>query len=290
MNILITSAGSPAAVGLIKSIRLLQEKHTITAVDCDELAAGLFLADNYKVIPPTKNIRNPLDFLLNLILEYKINFILPNSEAELVLFSENKNKLEKLGVKVWISSLDTINLCNNKFEFWKSLHHKFKMPSPVNSVFLKPDVGAGARGTKKIEAEKGSHLWEFLPGNEYTVDVFCNHKSDSLGTVVRTRNGIKAGISVKGTVLRHKKLEKESERLCKELKIQGPCCIQWKEDHNGIPKLIECNPRLGGGTYFSTLAGINPAKIYLEGLLTPKHKQYPKEIKITRYFEEIITS
>ena len=88
-------------------------------------------------------------------------------------------------------------------------------------------------------------------------------------------------------VLRHKELEKECERLCKELKIKGPCCIQWKEERAGKPKLIECNPRLGGGTFFSTLAGVNPAKIYLEDI---KQKQYPKEIKVTRYFEEIVTS
>ena len=287
MNILITSAGSPAAVGLIKSIRLLQEKHNITAVDCDELAAGLFLADNYKVIPPTKDIPDPWGFLLNLISEYKINFILPNSEAELVLFSENKNKLEELGVKVWISPLNTIKLCNNKFKFWETLHDKFLMPNPINSAFLKPDIGAGARGTEVIKAKEGSHLWEYLPGKEYTVDVFCDDKSNSLGTVVRTRNGIKAGISVKGTVLRHEQIEKNSEKLCKELKIQGPCCIQWKENGYGLPKLIEYNPRLGGGTYFSTLAGINPAEIYLEN---KSKKQYPKEIKVTRYFEEIVIS
>ena len=287
MNILVTSAGSPAAVGLIKSIRLLQEKHTITAVDCDELAAGLFLADNYEVIPPTKDIYDPWKFLSNLISRHKINFILPTSEAELVLFSDNKHQLKKLGVKVWISSLNTVKLCNNKFEFWEALHSKFAMPNPISRAFLKPDVGAGARGTKLVKAEEGSHLWEFLPGKEYTVDVFCDYKSNSLGTVVRTRNGIKAGISVKGTVLRHKELEKECERLCKELKIQGPCCIQWKEDKEGKPKLIECNPRLGGGTFFSTLAGVNPAKIYLENI---NYKQIPKEIKVTRYFEEIITS
>jgi carbamoyl-phosphate synthase large subunit len=203
------------------------------------------------------------------------------------LFSENKNKLEELGVKVWISPLNTIKLCNNKFKFWETLHDKFLMPNPINSAFLKPDIGAGARGTEVIKAKEGSHLWEYLPGKEYTVDVFCDDKSNSLGTVVRTRNGIKAGISVKGTVLRHEQIEKNSEKLCKELKIQGPCCIQWKENGYGLPKLIECNPRLGGGTYFSTSPGINPAEIYLEN---KSKKQYPKEIKVTRYFEEIVIS
>tara|TARA_R110002012_G_scaffold49960_2_gene129432 strand:+ start:3897 stop:4775 length:879 start_codon:yes stop_codon:yes gene_type:complete len=292
MNILITSAGSPAAVGLIKSINLVQEKthknYNITAIDCDPLAAGLFLANNYHVVPPIKDISNPWEFLKNIILKHKINFILPNSESELILFSKNKKNLEKMGVKIWISPLNTINLCNNKFKFWEKLHKDFNMPFYISSkIFSKPDQGAGSRGCKLIETPKNTHLWEYLPGNEYTVDVFCDGNSNSLGTIVRKREGIKAGISVKGSIIRNKYLEEESEKLCKTLNIVGPCNIQWKENESQQPKLIECNPRLGGGTYFSTLAGVNPAEIYLQNIKT---KQYPKEIKVTRYFEEIITS
>ena len=118
--------------------------------------------------------------------------------------------------------------------------------------------------------------------------MFCDNNSDSLGTIVRTREGVKAGISVKGCVIRHNQIESDSEKLCKELQIKGPCCIQWKEDFDGTPKLVECNPRLGGGTYFATLAGVNPADIYLRTIKLSPKQLYPKEIKVTRYFEEIV--
>ena len=284
-NILITSAGSPAAVGLIKSIRELKGKYNIVVVDSDPLAAGLFLADINLVIPPTKSLNNPFDYIKNIILKYQVGFILPNSESELELFSKYQKSLRNLGVKIWISSPFTVKLCNNKFKFWEKLHNEFYMPDIYSNVFIKPDEGAGSRGTTLIEAPTGNHIWEYLPGNEYTVDVFCDNNNISLGTIVRKRNGIKAGISVRGSVLRHDYLERESERLCKYLNIKGPCNIQWKEDKHGTPKLIECNPRLGGGTYFSTLAGVNPAQIYLENI---KVKQYPNELQVTRYFEEIV--
>ena len=289
-NILVTAAGGPAGIGLIKSIRALSDnKYNIVAIDCEEMGAGLYLADKYYVVPPMKQMFfDGWDEIKGIIVKENINFILPTSESELSLFANYKEELKKLGVEIYISSPSTIKLCNNKFEFWKHLNEKFMMPNPVNSVFLKPDIGAGARGTKKIEAIEGSHLWEFLPGREYTVDVFCDNNSNSLGTIVRRRDGVKAGISVKGSVIRDTELELQSEKLCKEIGIHGPCCIQWKEDINGIPKLIECNPRLGGGTYFATLAGVNPADIYLRTIKTSPKKVYPKEIQVTRYFEEIV--
>ena len=285
MNILVPSAGGPASIGLIKSIKKLNQNHNIIAIDCNSMAAGLFLANKYYIIPPIKKISNPWETYKNIILKNNINFILPTDEVSLITFSKHQKELLKLGIKIWISPLDTIKLCQNKFNFWKKLNDSFNMPQVYSNIFLKPDKGSGARGTKLISPPKNSHLWEYLPGDEFTVDVFCDNYSDSLGTIVRKRDGIKAGISVKGTIIRHEYLENESERLCKILNIKGPCCIQWKEDINGKPKLIECNPRLGGGTYFTTLAGVNPANIYLNDVTI---KKFPKEIKVTRYFEEII--
>ena len=71
--------------------------------------------------------------------------------------------------------------------------------------------------------------------------------------------------------------------------LKGPVCIQLKEDSRGNPKFIEVNPRLGGGTYFSTLAGVN----FLDLILKIKNKQsfdQPtfKEITVLRYYNEIV--
>ena len=59
MNILVPSAGGPASIGLIKSIKKLNQNHNIIAIDCNSMAAGLFLANKYYVIPPIKKISNP---------------------------------------------------------------------------------------------------------------------------------------------------------------------------------------------------------------------------------------
>lgn len=285
-NILILSAGGPAGIGFIKSIKSSKIKNVnIIAADCNSLSAGLFLADKHFIIPKLTK-ENSWKIIKKLIVENHINFILPCFTAGLLTLAKHAKELKLLKVKNFISSYDTINLCDNKFNFYLYLKDKFNMPKLLDKAFIKPDIGSGSRGVRIVKAGKNEHMWEYLPGIEYTVDVFCNAKSQPLATSVRTREGVKSGISVKGSVIRHKFLEQESQKLCKELNIIGPCCVQWKEDSEGNPKLIECNPRLGGGTYFTTLAGINPAKIYL----TPPslNCKYPNEIKVTRYFEEIV--
>ena len=73
--------------------------------------------------------------------------------------------------------------------------------------------------------------------------------------------------------------------LAKYLNLKGPVCIQLKEDVDGNPKFIEVNPRLGGGTYFTTLAGVNFMDIIVN---KPSVIPEPKEIMVVRYFNEIV--
>ena len=77
--------------------------------------------------------------------------------------------------------------------------------------------------------------------------------------------------------------------MCKFLKLKGPVCLQMKDDDEGNPKFIEVNPRFGGGTYFTTLAGVNFMKIIFDVL---ENKEIlinePKLIKVLRYYKEVI--
>ena len=51
MRILITSAGGPAAVGVIKSIRDLQDDHYIVATDINDMSVGFHKADKGYIVP-----------------------------------------------------------------------------------------------------------------------------------------------------------------------------------------------------------------------------------------------
>ena len=297
INILITSSGGPAAIGLIKSIRALSNKIRIIATDCDKLASGLYLADKYYIVPKD-NVKykfQPSGFELHrdaysdILSKEKINIILPTSESDIYHWSLWSKELYSKGIHLYISDPTTIQKCQDKLRFYQICkENSLPIPDLYDDIYYKPIIGSGGRGTGIIKNKDNLYM-EYLPGEEYTVDVFCDLKENICGLVIRERIGVKAGISVKGRIIKDKEIESICKKVCDIFKIKGPCCIQLKRDKNGDPKLIECNPRLGGGTYFSTLAGINPAEIYFNlyyGNLIKK--KIPKEITIVRYFEEII--
>ena len=309
-NILISCAGGPAAVGAIKSLREINFKGNLVTIDCDPLAVGRYLSDvNY--IVPLSTSKNYWDKVFNIIIKEKISLIIPTGDSDIRHFSKHKKKLEKLGVTVFMSDYDSIIKCQDKKLFFDYCHSNFPFPFTSSNyrdlkfpMFAKPEYGSGSRGAKicykisdikALDKEESVHrssnylFQEYLPGQEYTVDVLCDLEANPIVVVPRKRLQIKAGISSKGQVIKNKKIEDLCKDLCIYLNLKGPVCIQLKEDSKGRFKFIEVNPRLGGGTYFSTLAGVN----FLELMIKIKNNQQfkiPKfkEITVLRYYNEIV--
>jgi len=96
---------------------------------------------------------------------------------------------------------------------------------------------------------------EFLPGPEYTVDVFRGRS----GTVAipRLREEIRSGITFKAKVELRADLEQYAVRLAEELDLRYAFGFQFKLSEEGIPKLLECNPRVQGTMVTAVFAGCN---------------------------------
>ena len=309
-NILISCAGGPAAIGAIKSLNQINFEGNIVTIDCDPLAVGRYLS-NINYIVPLSTSKNYWDKVLDIIIKEKITIIIPTGDSDIKHFAKHKNKLNKLGVTVFMSDYDSIIKCQDKKLFFDYCYSKFPLPFTSSNykdlkfpMFAKPEYGSGSRGIKvcnkisdikTLDKEESVHrssnylFQEYLPGQEYTVDVLCDLNSNPIIVVPRKRLQIKAGISSKGQVIKHKQIESLCKDLCTYLDLKGPICIQLKEDSKGNPKFIEVNPRLGGGTYFSTLAEVN----FLDLILKIKNNQeytIPKlkEITVLRYYNEIV--
>lgn len=309
-NILISCAGGPAAVGAIKSLKQIDFKGNIVTIDCDPLAVGRYLSDiNY--IVPLSTSKNYWSEVLDIIIKEKITIILPTGDSDIKHFSKHKEQLNKLGVTVFMSDYDSIIKCQDKKLFFDYCNSKFPLPFTSSNykdlkfpMFAKPEYGSGSRGIKvcnkisdikTLDKEESVHrssnylFQEYLPGQEYTVDVLCDLNSNPIIVIPRKRLQIKAGISSKGQVIKHKYIESLCKKLCTYLRLKGPVCIQLKEDLKGNPKFIEVNPRLGGGTYFATLTGVNILELMLKIKNNQEYKVPNfKEITVLRYYNEIV--
>lgn len=65
--------------------------------------------------------------------------------------------------------------------------------------------------------------------------------------------------------------------------------MQMKRAANGEVKFLEVNPRMGGGTIFATLAGVNFSQLQVE-LAAGRTVKIPpfRDITVLRYYEEIV--
>jgi len=315
MNILVSCAGGPAAVGVIKSIHDVesQGEHKVVAIDCDELSVGFHLADRGYVVPFSVED----DFwkeVLKIIKKEEINLIVPTGDADIVHFARNKSMLKKIGVTNFMSDYETILSCQNKLTFYKEglrggLTHLFPKTSTnweeiEFPILCKPVRGSGSRGIQLWENASqvkdfslmdnlhysNDYIYqEYLPGTEYTIDVFCDLNGNILSVIPRERLQTKAGISSKGRIVKNVDIEKACVQLCKTFKVKGPVCIQMKEDVFGNILFVEMNPRFGGGTYFTTLAGVNFMKLMLD-VVNSNKIEVPdaKEITVLRYYDEVV--
>ena len=305
-TILVPGAAAPAGINAIKSLRMGGFQGKIVATDSSYLSPGFFMCEVNEVIPEADD-HSFIDRLNEIVEKYGVNLLLPTSGFDIYPYSEFKEQLIQRGAFPVVSDMDSLVTCRDKMLTYERLKSKFDLPfttmdpSEIDSfpIMAKPRYGKGSRDIMRLDnsddikyiTSKMNDLifQEFLPGTEYTIDVLSDLEKRALIAVPRIRIQTKAGISTKGRILKNRKIEEECKQIADFIGIRGPCCIQMKEDEDGTVKLVEINPRMGGGTIFTTLAGANFPMMLIE-MVEHKKVRLPeiKEITVIRYYEEIV--
>jgi carbamoyl-phosphate synthase large subunit len=309
-TVLVPAAGGPAGVNVIKSLKLGGFNGRIIATDAEPLSAGFFLASSYAVLPRSSNEDHFLHELFNVIRKNNVQVLMPSSQTDGFVYSKHRKGLEGLHAIPIISDVKSLQTCIDKAMTFQELSGMSDIipftttdPEKVREfpIIAKPRFGRGSRNVFKIddEADLGHVVskfddmifQEFLPGTEYTVDVLSDLHKNPLIAVVRVRLETKAGISSKGMVVRRPDIEEICMKVAAQIGIRGPCCIQVKESKDGQIKLVEVNPRIGGGTIITTLAGANFPTMILD-MVEGRRVQIPKisEITVVRYFDEVVVN
>jgi len=96
---------------------------------------------------------------------------------------------------------------------------------------------------------------EYLPGAEYSVDAFVGAKGKV--AIPRKREEIVNGISFKTTLEYRSDIVGNTLKVASELGLKYAFGFQYKLDKNGVPKVLECNPRVQGTMVASIFSGVN---------------------------------
>jgi carbamoyl-phosphate synthase large subunit len=158
---------------------------------------------------------------------------------------------------------------------------------PENPVVVKPPVSNGMRGVRILKkdawnldrflSEKPDGLeisledlvgilrrgdrWpellvsEYLPGPEYSVDAFIGSKAQV--AIPRARLAVRSGITFESSLELREDLSRYSVEASRYLGLKYAVGFQFKLDRNGVPKILECNPRVQGTMVASVFSGTN---------------------------------
>lgn len=184
-------------------------------------------------------------------------------------------------------------LCHDKLHFanWMKEHHADLYPAPKFArypKFAKPRFGHGSRGTKVLhrpETIEMSASWviqDYLDGDEVSVDLFVGG-GECRGAVARTRDRVEGGEVIESTVLAPEASVTyllDAAAVCVDLGVVGPANVQFKAG-----KIMEVNPRFGGGSVLSITAGLPLLQLAL-GHAVAEPPWNIQRLKMRRYHAE----
>ncbi|MBP1996212.1 ATP-grasp domain-containing protein [Paenibacillus eucommiae] len=166
VRILLTGTGSPAAPGVIQSLKNSEDyKYHIIGVDCNSFSAGFHMTDRHYVGPKASE-EQFIPFIEQICRTEKINVLFSLVTDELIKLSEHRDVLSQCGTYMNLSSVPVLQMVINKGILYNELQKmgiavpsfqvtssakQFKkalkaMGYPEQPVCFKPTISDGSRG------------------------------------------------------------------------------------------------------------------------------------------------
>ncbi len=173
LNILITGCGAPGIKGTVYSLRNNFDERPVNLIgtDMQDEVVGKYLCDDFYTIPRASDATAYIDRLSNICSDRKIQVIVPQNTAELLVLASNKNKFHSLGTSIVVSDESAVETANNKFKLMKTCSRldipvsRFHLVDsmddlvdcaeqlgwPNEKVVVKPPISNGQRGLRIID-------------------------------------------------------------------------------------------------------------------------------------------
>jgi carbamoyl-phosphate synthase large subunit len=266
----------------------------ILGADSNPLSPALYTCDKHVI---NRRISDPayMPELLAVAKKHKIHLLIPTIDTELKGLAECRHDFAAIGTTVLVSAPKVIDICQDKrktFQFatengfgsaasWDTNKVRSKeLPFPV---FMKPWDGSASRGNTVAHDAEEFRYWrkripnclvqELILGTEYTCDAYVDFNMKVRCVVPRKRIEVRAGEVSKGQTAKIPKIMDEVKRLVEVLGAgPGVITVQCFLTPNDEIKIVEINPRFGGGAPLSIQAGADFPKWVLQELIGRKPK------------------
>lgn len=271
-KVLVFPCGSEIGLELHRSLKYSTHVEMYGASSMND--HGMFVFENYIPNVPFFTEDNFIQEMQRIVETYEIDAIYPTMDAVIKKLTDNQDEFE---CKIISSPQKTTSICSSKSKTYEVLKDSVTVPKIYLSqeeidgfpVFVKPDVGYGSRGAKKVDSQEQLYehlkeyenciISEYLPGVEYTVDCFTDRNGELLFSGARQRIRTMNGISVNTKPVEEGVSDFEiiAKRINNKIEFRGAWFFQLKRNVDGELALLEIASRLGGSSSVHRNKGVN---------------------------------
>ena len=282
----------------------------LVAADMDPWAAGLYLVppDARTLIPAGPNPQFAAVMLAR-CLEMSIDVLIPTCDAELRPLGLARADFSWAGVELMLAPDRALDLCLDKLALAQCCAGQVPVPrterldlaadfeSWTYPVIVKPRTGSGSRGISLVESSQALArlgasadfiIQEYLPGEEYSVDVLADATGHVVASVPRVRERVDSGVSVAGRTLHDGELERLGAAVVTATGLTYIANVRFRRDAAGRPALLEVNPRVPGTLPLTVASGVDMPQMALDSLRgrpLPGHADF-RDTAMVRYLQE----
>ena len=228
IRVLVTGVGGPAAVSVIKSLKL-DPAVQLLAADMDPWAAGLYLlpADARTLIPAGLD-PNFASAVLARCVALGVHVLIPTVDAEMRPLARARAEYAAAGIELMLAPERALDVTLDKLALARCCEGQVRVPRTERfddaldpgswdyPVILKPRTGSGSRDISVVASARelaglersGEFIvQEYLPGEEYSIDVLSDTRGHVIAAVPRVRARVDSGVSVAGRTVHDPELE-----------------------------------------------------------------------------------
>lgn len=243
--------------------------------------------------------------------------LFPMEDASLMWIAKNIEKVSPLA-RILIPPIESLNIAQDKGaticiakelalpcpKTWEpdNINDFIEIVSDLEpeGFIVKPRSGTGSSGViygKQLTLKEWSQHWncygnlviqERIPseGHGLGVSLLMDNGGECIASFTHERlqqYPVSGGPSTDRQSIHNPQLVELSIKLLKRLSWRGIAMVEWKDDiRDGIPKLIEINPRFWGSLELAVRAGVNFPVLYAKAAMGEKVEcatNYPEEVR-----------
>jgi carbamoyl-phosphate synthase large subunit len=309
ISVLVTGAGGPAAIAVMRSLQY-DPTVRLLAADMDCWAAGLYLLPRAaRTVIPAGLAPDFAEVLLARCLAMGADVVIPTVDAELRPLAAARPTFEAAGVALMLAPERALALTLDKLALARTCAGIVAVPrtetladdidpdSWTYPLVVKPRTGSGSRDItvvmsaaelKAIEPSPEFLIQEYLPGEEYSIDVLADTDGRIVAGVPRVRARVDSGVSVAGRTLHDRDLESFGAAVATAVGLTFVANVQVRRDHAGRPALLEVNPRAPGSLALTIASGVDMPRMALDALRgrrLPEHAEFFEKAMV-RFLDE----